>query len=49
MDGFMQRIDHFRKHTIARHCVLGEEPNLEIRGVWMWRGNEIAAEMKDHP
>lgn len=28
--GFLQRFDTFRKHAFARHCVLGEEPNLEI-------------------
>jgi len=29
--------------------VYGEEPNLEIRGAWMWRGTEVPLEMKDHP
>ncbi len=49
MDGFLQRIEHFRNYTMARHCVLGEEPNLEIKGLWLWRGTEIPFEMKDHP
>jgi elongation factor 1-gamma len=31
------------------HAVLGEEPKLEIKGVWIFRGKEIPAEMKDHP
>jgi elongation factor 1-gamma len=30
LNGFLQRIDHFRKHTFAAHHMLGEEPNLEI-------------------
>ena len=39
--GFLQRFDQFRKHAFARHCVLGEEPNLEIEGVWLFRGTTI--------
>ena len=31
------------------HGVYGDEPNLEIRGCWLWRGTEIPMEMKDHP
>jgi len=27
--------------------VYGEEPNLEIRGVWLWRGTEIPNEIKE--
>lgn len=27
----------------------GDEPNLEIRGAWLWRGTEVPQEMKDHP
>jgi len=42
MKGFLQRIDpHFKKWCFAIHGVYGEEPNLEIRGAWMWRGAEI--------
>ena len=48
-NGFLQRIDHFRKHVFARHAVIGDEPSLEIEGVWMFRGLEVPFEMKDHP
>jgi len=41
LNGFLQRIDHFRKHALAMHCMLGEEPNLEIEGVWLFRGKGI--------
>jgi elongation factor 1-gamma len=42
MKGFLQRIDpHFKKYCFAIHGVYGEEPNLQIRGAWMWRGVEI--------
>ena len=49
MNGFLQRLEHFRKYAFAVHGVYGDEPNLEIRGVWLWRGTEIPQEMKDHP
>ena len=30
--------------------IYGDEPNLHVRGVWMWRGNEeCPEEMKQHP
>ena len=38
MKGFLQRFDHFRKHCLAKMCILNEEPNLEIEGVWCFRG-----------
>jgi elongation factor 1-gamma len=47
--GFLQRFDGFRKHAFARHCVIGDEPNLEIEGVWLWRGQGIPQEAIDHP
>ena len=47
--GFLQRFDHFRKHTLARQLMLGEEPCLEIQGVWCFRGQQIPQELIDHP
>jgi len=49
MNGFLQRIDHFRKHVLAMHAVLGEEPKLAVQGVWLFRGKGIPEQMKDHP
>ena len=42
MNGFLQRSDpHFRKYAFAIHGVYGDEPDLEIRGAWLWRGTEV--------
>jgi elongation factor 1-gamma len=41
LNGFLQRIDHFRKHTFASLAMLGEEPKLQIEGVWLFRGKGI--------
>ena len=49
MNGFLQRLDSFRNHVYATMCILGEEPNLEIESVWMFRGKGIPQEMIDHP
>lgn len=49
LNGFLQRFDHFRRHCLAMYCMLGAEPNLEIEGVWMFRGKGIPQEMIDHP
>jgi elongation factor 1-gamma len=38
MNGFLSRAEHVSKYTFARHGVFGEEPNLEIMGVWLLRG-----------
>lgn len=42
MNGFIQRIDDkLRKHSLGAMGVYGEEPKLEIKGVFIWRGTEI--------
>ena len=47
--GFLDRAEECRKLAFGIHCVLGEEPNLEIEGVWMWRGMTIPKELQGHP
>ena len=38
MKGFLQRFDHFRKHCLARMCIVNDVPNCDIEGVWCFRG-----------
>jgi elongation factor 1-gamma len=45
---FLQKIDKFRKYTFAVHGVYGQEPDLEIEGVWLWRGKEIPEEVSSY-
>lgn len=48
--GFMQRTDtKLSRFAFGRMLMLGEEPKLDIEGCWMFRGQEIPAEMLDHP
>ena len=50
LNGFVQRIDDkLRKHCLGSLGVYGDEPNLEIIGILMWRGKEIPQPMIDHP
>jgi len=49
LEGFLQRLDNFRKHAFGKMCMLGAEPNLEIAGVLLIRGKVIPQECIDHP
>ena len=50
MNGFLQRMDDkLRKHSLGVMGVYGEEPNLEIKGVFIWRGSKIPLPMVEHP
>lgn len=42
---FLQNLEKFRRYTFAVHGVYGTEPNLEVEGVWMWRGTDIPEEV----
>jgi elongation factor 1-gamma len=49
LGGFLSRAEHINKIAFARMGVFGEEPNLEIMGVWLMRGTEVPDGFKDHP
>jgi elongation factor 1-gamma len=49
LEGFIQRLDGFRKHAFGKICMLGEMPSLEIAGVLLIRGQVIPQECIDHP
>lgn len=50
MGGFLSRAEHVSKYAFARHGVFGEEPSLEIMGVWLLRGTEMPDGFaKEHP
>lgn len=49
MKGFLQRFDHFRKHAFGKVNMIGVEPDLDIKGVFCFRGLELPQECHDHP
>lgn len=49
MNGFIDRADACRKHSLGVHGVYGDEPDLDVKGVWMWRGTDILEPLKEHP
>lgn len=51
MNGFLSRAEFANKICFARHCVLGEIPNLQIYGVWLMRGPDEMPDglTKEHP
>jgi elongation factor 1-gamma len=44
--GFLSRVEHLRKYVLGTHGIYGDEPDLEIRGVWMIRGVELMEPIK---
>lgn len=47
-NSFLQRLDTLRKYAFAVQGIYGDEPLLDIKGVWLWRGDGIPEEMKEH-
>jgi glutathione S-transferase len=44
---FMSRLEHVKKWIFGTQFVLGDEPKLEIEGVWLMRGPEIMDPIKE--
>lgn len=40
LGGFLSRAEHTNKYTFARMGVFGDEPDLNIKGVWLMRGKD---------
>lgn len=47
-NGFIRNIEDFRKYAFGVLGVYGDEGDLVIQGVWLWRGTEIPEEWKEH-
>jgi len=41
-----QRLDKMRKQAFASVCLFGSEDDSTISGVWVWRGQDLAFEVK---
>ncbi len=42
VSGMFQRLDKLRKNALASVCVFGEDGDVSISGVWMFRGQQCA-------
>ena len=49
LNGFLQRMEAMRKYSFGYLGIYGDEPDLNIRGVFFWRGLDVPQEMIDHP
>jgi len=47
LGGWIQRLDKLRKYGFGSLIIFGEEPKLEVAGVWIFRGPEPPQEMKE--
>jgi len=45
VSGMFQRLDKMRKHAFGSVCILGEDNDNYIAGVWIWRGQNLAFEL----
>jgi hypothetical protein len=41
--------DKMRRHSLCLLGTYGQEPSLEIMGVFFWRGTDVIEPMKEHP
>lgn len=47
LGGYIQRLDRLRKYGFASLIIFGEQPNFEIGGCFLVRGQEIPFELSD--
>jgi len=45
--GLFQRLEKLHKYAFGSVVIFGDEPNLEIRAVWVFRGQGIPADMTE--
>ena len=46
---FLERLDEdFKNYAFGVHGVYGNEGDYKVRGLWLWRGNEIPNEIKEN-
>lgn len=45
--GFFQRVEKLRKYGFGSVVIFGDEPNLDIGSCWLFRGQDIPAEMQE--
>ena len=39
--GFLQRMDLARKYAFGKMLVIGSEPPFKVKGLWLFRGQEV--------
>ena len=41
--GFLQRMNLAHKYAFGKKLVIGSEPPFKVKGLWLFRGQEITA------
>lgn len=44
--GFFQRLEKLHKYAFGSMIIFGDEPNLTVSGVWLFRGLEVPEDMR---
>ena len=42
VSGMFQRLDKLRKNGFASVCIFSEDKKIEISGIWIFRGQQLA-------
>jgi len=45
--GFFQRLEKLHKYAFGSMIIFGDEPELSVSGVWLFRGPEVPPDMKE--
>jgi elongation factor 1-gamma len=51
LTNFVSRVNDLGigKNLVAVHGIFGEEPNLQINGLWFWKSKDFLEPLKEHP
>lgn len=49
MKGFLVRCERMKKDSFGILGIYGKEPDLNISGVWFWRGLDVYPDLMEHP
>jgi len=47
VSGFLQRLDNLRKYAFGSMLIFGEDGDLQISGIWIFRGHQFPEELKE--
>jgi len=47
VSGFLQRLDKLRKYAFGSIIIFGDDGNLEVSGIWLFRGGNVPEEMSE--
>ena len=47
VSGMFQRLDKLSKNGLASACIFSEDKRIEISGIWIFRGQQLALDLNE--